>query len=102
MDFSIGLRKPDHGSQEPLRQRSIKASTKQSIKDMLVRNFTKQYKLPRDQESISLNQMEDFISSETTRFLSSNPLNQINSASLNAFYKNLALTLNLKRVVKEK
>lgn len=76
-------------------------SQKQSIKDMLVRNFLKQYKLPKDQQNIGLSQIEDFINTETSKFLSSNSLIQINSASLNAFYKNLALTLNLKRVVKE-
>jgi hypothetical protein len=68
---------------------------------MLVRNFLKQYKLPKDQQNIGLSQIEDFINTETSKFLSSNSLIQINSASLNAFYKNLALTLNLKRVVKE-
>ena len=68
---------------------------------MLVRNFLKNYKLPKDQENIGLSQIEDFINSETSKFLSSNSLIQINSASLNAFYKNLGLTLNLKRVVKE-
>jgi hypothetical protein len=76
-------------------------SQKQSIKDMLVRNFLKQYKLPKDQQNIGLSQIEDFINTETSKFLTSNSLIQINSASLNAFYKNLALTLNLKRVVKE-
>ena len=68
---------------------------------MLVRNFLKQYKLPKNQENIGLSQIDDFINSETSKFLSSNSLIQINSASLNAFYKNLALTLSLKRVVKE-
>jgi hypothetical protein len=68
---------------------------------MLVRNFLKQYKLPKDQQNIGLSQIEDFINTETSKFLTSNSLIQINSASLNAFYKNLALTLNLKRVVKE-
>jgi len=68
---------------------------------MLVRNFLKQYKLPKDQQNIGLSQIEDFINTETSKFLTSFSLIQINSASLNAFYKNLALTLNLKRVVKE-